>query len=90
MEKRHSPKREGRRMRIEENWDDCYVYSVIIEYTLRIGEHRVIKSPRMFVFRQEKTDAELKELIHRTFGPFVEAEIVDSSDLGHLSKESCS
>jgi len=77
-------------MRIEENWYDCFVYSVIIEYPVANTEQRVIKSSRAFVFRQEKTEVELKELIHRTFGFFVEVTLVDSFDLGHLLKESCS
>lgn len=73
-------------MRIESNWDDCFIYLVVLEFPVAMLNKRR-QSTRTFVMRDEWTESQFEGLLKQTFGQEVELLHFDAWEEGHLLKE---
>ena len=72
-------------MRIDENWDDCFVYIVTLVFPSTSFE-TYIQTTRTFVLHEEYTKNEFSILLYETFGKSIEVLHFDHWSEGHLFK----
>ncbi|MCO6018955.1 hypothetical protein AB6887_12505 [Carnobacterium divergens] len=73
-------------MRIEKNWDDCFVYAISLEIPASSYRKKWFTN-RTIVLKKELDFSEMKAFIKQTFGPEVTLLNVDLWDEGLLIKE---
>lgn len=73
-------------MRIEKNWDDCFVYAISLEIPASSYRKKWFTN-RTIVLKKELGFFEMKDFIKQTFGPEVTLLNVDLWDEGLLIKE---
>ena len=72
-------------MRIESNWDECFIYLVVLEFPAPTLNKRR-QSTRNFVMRDELTFSQFSRLVKYTFGKEVDVITVDVWGEGNLCK----
>ncbi|MDT1957041.1 hypothetical protein [Carnobacterium divergens] len=72
-------------MRIDENWDDCFIYIADLEYPSAKFNTQV-QTTRTFVLHKEYTKDEFDLLMTETFGANIVVIHFDSWSEGHLLK----
>lgn len=73
-------------MRIEQNWDDCFVYLVSLEVPASPRREKWFTN-RTIVLKNELNFSEMKDFIKKTIGPEVTLLNVDLWDEGLVAKE---
>lgn len=77
---------ESENMRIEKNWDDCFVYTINLEIPATADRKNWFIN-RIIVWKNELDLSEMKDFIKQTFGPEVILVHADLWDEGLLIKE---